>query len=195
MKRFAIAVLTLAMSAFLAACAEQGNYNNAGNKAANGANNSANSAKPAADSAAVEAEVRKFVTDFEAALNKNDADALGKFYADDYIVIDPNGIVQTRASRLEQIKSGKLKWEGIKYSDVKVRTHPAGDGAVIYGRVSGKATVDGTSGDRNSMVTLVARKSADGWKFIHAQITDIKPGSSTPTEVKPAAANSTPANK
>lgn len=180
-------ILTVILaSVMLAACgAPAANNSNAGNanKPSNAAANAANSAKPAADTAAVETDVKKFLSDFEAALNKNDADAVAKFYDDTYTLIDQNGVVQTKASRLEQIKSGKIKWEGLKFSDVKVRVHPAGDGAALYAKATGKTIVDGKAEDRNSMVTWVARKGPEGWHFIHAQITDIK-GDSPKTESK-----------
>lgn len=192
-----ITTAALAAAAALAiACGEQSstNTNSATNKNSHSANNSA-SAKPAADSAAVEADVKKFIGDFEAALNKNDADAVGKFYSDDYSLIDQDGAMQTKASRLEQIKSGKVKWEGLKFSDTKVRIHPAGDGALAYSHATGKTTIDGKTGDRNSMVTWVLGKGADGWKFLHAQITDVKAGAPKPAGETPAATNSAPANK
>lgn len=168
--------------------------NAATNKPANAANN-ATATAPAANAAAVEADVKKFIADFEVALNKNDADAVGKFYNDDYTLIDQNGEMQTKASRIEQIKSGKIKWEGLKFADIKVRTHLAGDGAVVYAHATGKTTMDGKTEDRNSMVTWVVRKGADGWHFLHAQITDVKGGAQKPAGEKPAAANSAPANK
>ncbi len=177
----------------ISSCGAPAANNAAANKPANAANNAA--AKPAADSAAVEADVKKFITDFEVALNKNDADAIGKFYNDDYSLIDQDGAMQTKASRIEQIKSGKVKWEGLKFADLKVRTHPARDGAVVYAHATGKTTVDGKTTDRNSMVTWVVRKGADGWHFLHAQITDVKAGAQKPADEKPAAANTAPANK
>lgn len=183
----------LAASLLISSCGAPAANNAATNKPANAANNAA--AKPAADSAAVEADVKKFIADFEAALNKNDAEAVGKYYDETYTLIDQDGAMQTKASRLEQIKSGKIKWEGLKFSDLKVRTHPAGDGAVAHAHATGKTTVDGKTTDRNSMVTWVVRKGADGWHFIHAQITDVKAGAAKPAEEKPAAANTAPANK
>lgn len=183
----------LAASLLISSCGAPAANNAATNKPANAANNAA--AKPAADSAAVEADVKKFIADFEAALNKNDAEAVGKYYDETYTLIDQDGAMQTKASRLEQIKSGKIKWEGLKFADLKVRTHPAGDGAVAHAHATGKTTVDGKTTDRNSMVTWVVRKGADGWHFIHAQITDVKAGAAKPAEEKPAAANTAPANK
>lgn len=192
LKKIILMATFVALPLVGASCGDQASTgSNTANKPANAANNAA--AKPA-DTAAVEADVKKFIADFEVALNKNDADAVGKFYNDDYTLIDQNGEMQTKASRLEQIKSGKVKWEGLKFSDLKVRTHPAGDGAAVYAKATGKTTMDGKTEDRNSMVTWVARKTPDGWKFLHAQVTDIKGGAAKPAD-KPAESNSAPANK
>ena len=193
MRKTITLITALIGAALISSCGAPAANSVAANKPANSINNAA--AKPAADSAAVEADVKKFISDFEVALNKNDADGVGKFYNDDYTLIDQDGVMQTKASRVEQIRSGKVKWEGLKFADTKVRTHPAGDGAVVYAHATGKTTIDGKTGDRDSMVTWVVRKGSDGWKFLHAQITDVKGGSQKPAEEKPAAANSAPANR
>ncbi len=164
----------------MVSCGDPG-AGNAGNKPANAASNTATA--PAADKAAVEAEVKKTMNDFAAALNKGDVAALEKLYADDYTLIDQNGAMQTKASRLEQMKSGKLKLEGLKFDDLKIKTHPAGDGAIVTGHVTGKTTMDGKTEERNSMVTWVVGKTKDsGWRFVNAQITDIKGGAATKAE-------------
>ena len=153
----------------------------AANNAASASNKPANAGNtataPAVDKATVEAELKKTIDDFTAALNKGDVAALDKMYSDDYVLIDQNGAVQTKAARLEGIKSGKVKMEGIKFEDLKIKTNPAGDGSVITAHVSGKNIIDGKSEDRNSMVTWVLGKMKDkGWQFVNAQVTDIKGG-------------------
>ncbi len=166
----------IAVSIMFIACGAPA-ANNAGNKPANAANAANTATAPAADKAAVEAEVRKAMDDFAAALNKGDTDALDKMYSDDYNLIDQDGVAQTKASRIEAIKSGKIKWEGLKFSDLKIKTHPAGDGAIVVGHVTGKTTMNGKTDERNSMVTWVLGKMKDkGWQFMNAQITDIKGG-------------------
>ncbi len=148
------------------------NASNAGNKPAN-ATNAATA--PAADKATVEGDIKKMMDEFAAALNKGDVETLGKMYTDDYTLIDANGVVQTKAARIEAIKSGKMKMEGLKFSDLKIKTNPAGDGAAVTGHVTGKTTVDGKTEENNSMVTWVMGKSKDkGWQFVNAQITNIK---------------------
>ena len=169
--------MTLIVASFFTSCGGSG-ANTASNKPANAAASNA-AAAPAPDKATVEAEVRKTMDDFNAALNKGTEGiaALEKIYSDEYTLVDQNGAVQTKASRIEAIKTGKLKWEGLKFGDLKIKTHPAGDGAIVTGLVTGKMTIDGKTEDRNSMVTWVLGKSKDkGWQFMNAQITDIKGG-------------------
>jgi len=174
MNRICISLMTLIVASFFIACGAPAANNATTNKPANAANTAA---APAADKAAVEAELKKTISDFEAALNKGDVAALDKMYSDDYVLIDQNGSVQTKAARLESIKSGKVKMEGMKFGDLKIKTNPAGDGSVITAHVSGKNIIDGKSEDRNSMVTWVLGKIKDkGWQFVNAQVTDIKGG-------------------
>lgn len=169
MKKTFLSFLVLMVGAFLVASCGAPAGNNVTNKPANAANTAT------ADKAAVEAEVRKVMDDFAAALNKGDADAIGKFYADDYSLVDQTGAMQTKSSRLEAIKSGKMKWEGLKFSDLKIKTHPNGDGAVVVGHATGKTIADGKTTEANSMVTWVMGKSKDkGWQFLNAQITEVK---------------------
>ncbi len=153
---------------------------NNGNKPANAANTAT---VPTADKAATEADLKKMVDDFVAALNKGDADGLDKFYTDDYTLVDQNGAVSTKAARMEMIKSGKVKFEGMKAEDLKFKVNPTGDAAVVVGHVTGKNMVDGKSEDRNSRVTWVVVKTKDkGWQFTNAQVTDIKAGAATPAK-------------
>jgi ketosteroid isomerase-like protein len=178
---FLTAVL-MAASLLMISCGDQAGNAIVANKPANTSGNAA--AKPA-DTAAVEADIKKMMDDFAAALNKGDVDAIGKMYSDDYTLIDGNGVMQTKAGRLEAVKSGKIKMEGIKFDDLKVKTNPTGDGAVVTGHVTGKTTIDGKTEENNSRVTWVLGKSNDkGWQFVNAQITNIKADAAKPDDKK-----------
>lgn len=182
MRKLFISVLCLGTAIMIAGC-DPGASNTAGNKAAN-AGNAASA--PVVDRDSLEADIRKMMDDFAAALNKGDVDAIGRMYSDDYTLIDADGVVQTKSSRLDAIKSGKIKMEGLKFNDLKIKTNPAGDGAVITGRVSGKTITDGKTEEANSMVTWVVAKTKDkGWQFVNAQITNIKASAAKPDEAKP----------
>ena len=112
MKNLFLTISMLFTASFmLSSCgAPAANNANAANKPANAANTAT---APAAEKAAVEADIKKTMDEFVAALNKNDADGLGKFYTDDYTLVDQNGGVANKAARLEAIKSGKIKNEGL----------------------------------------------------------------------------------
>lgn len=182
MKKLIFMTMTLIAASFLlisCGAPAANNAGNAGNKAANTAT------APAADKAAVEGEIKKMMDDFAAGLNKGDVAVIEKMYSDDYTLVDQDGVMQTKASRLEAIKSGKIKWEGLKFSDLKIKTNTAGDGAVVVGHVTGKTTMDGKTEDRHSMVTWVLGKMKDkGWQFVNAQITDIKAGAAKADDKK-----------
>jgi hypothetical protein len=73
--------------------------------------------------------------DFEQAIIKNDADVVGQFLADDWI-IDPGGGVIDRARFLGVIKSGAPTPEQMDSDDV--RMHIYGDTAKALTRTKGK---------------------------------------------------------
>jgi len=53
--------------------------------------------------------VRQIEDQVSAALDHNDADALDRLWAADYMFVNPFGIVMTKAQRLSLFRSGKLK--------------------------------------------------------------------------------------
>ncbi|MGH9844164.1 MAG: nuclear transport factor 2 family protein [Blastocatellia bacterium] len=63
------------------------------------------------------------------ALVKADAAALEKIYADDLIYTHSSGTVDTKASYIDSLKTGKAKYESIERDDVKVRFY--GDTAIV----------------------------------------------------------------
>jgi ketosteroid isomerase-like protein len=84
-------------------------------------------AKPADSS--VEQTLMKIERDALAALLKKDIAAFGRIFADDAVVITPDGSPQTKAQLLADVKSGDLVIEASEMSDMKVRAY--GDTAVV----------------------------------------------------------------
>ncbi len=113
-------------SLVLVSCGDPG-AGNAGNKPAN-AGNSANNATATApvNAAALEADIKKLVNDTAAALAKNDAEALDKLYADNYMLVNLDGSVQGKADRLASFKSGDTKFESFAYDEVTCADKPRG---------------------------------------------------------------------
>jgi ketosteroid isomerase-like protein len=84
-------------------------------------------AKPADNS--VEQTLMKIERDALAAVLKKDIPAFGRIFADDAVVITPDGSTQTKAQLLADLKSGDLVIESSEISDMKVRAY--GDTAVV----------------------------------------------------------------
>lgn len=172
---------------------------NSGNATANAANKPAsNSATaPAGDTAAAEAEVKKLIDATQAALSKNDADAMEKIYGDNYMTVNIDGSVQNKKERLEAIRTGGVKYDAFAFSDQTIRVNPEGTGAIVISKLTLKGTFKGKPMDGNYRVTGIYSKTKDGWKLVGSQTTDIAAGADTPkTDDNMAEANSNkPANK
>ena len=135
-------------------------------------NSNTNANSNTTSSANTESDVRKLLGELEAALSKNDAAALDKIYSDDYTIITTAGEVQTKAQRLDSIKSGDLKFETIKFEDVKIQSY--GDAAVVTARSIAKSTYKGKEQPGDSMTTIVFAKTKDGWRVVHGHPSQIE---------------------
>ncbi len=147
----------------------------------------------AADMAAAETAVKKLMDDAAAALAKNDADAMDKIYNDNYMLVNIDGSVQTKAERLAALRSGAAKYTAFSYSEPNIRVKPDGSSAIVIAKLTMKGTLNGKPSDGEYRVTQVYGKVADGsWKQITAQATKIE-GSAAPAA--PAANTGSNSNK
>lgn len=203
MKRLSALLFLCAVNAviFTGCGAPAGNNTsaNTANKPANTANAANTATAPAGDTAAAEAEVKKLMDTAQTALAKNDADAMEKIYADNYMLVNLDGSVQTKAERLAALRSGDAKYTAFSYSEPNIRVNPEGTGAVVIAKLAMKGMMKGKAMDGDYRVTQVYSKTKDGWKQVSAQATKIegvsapaKTESNKPTDKKPDAA---PANK
>ena len=84
----------------------------------------------------VQEELIGVANDWDRAMVTNDAEAIGQYMADDWIIIGPDGRIGDRATFLELVKSGKLTHDVMESEDFRARVY--GDTAVITARgVSG----------------------------------------------------------
>ena len=182
--------MLITASFIFTACDQPANNANSANKTANAATN-ANSAT-ATNSATTDADVKKLLNDVAAALAKNDADAVSKFYADDYHLVTPQGVDQTKAERLADMKSGATKFDSFAYDDINVRSY--GDTAIAISHVKATGTVSGQPNIRDMRATLVLRKMPDGWKVVSGQATPIMDAAKTATTANTATVGNKAAN-
>lgn len=182
MRKIILVMTVLITASFLSAC-DPAATTNSGNKPANAVNN----AVPAVNAAAIETDIKKLVSETAAALAKNDAAALDKMYADNYMLVNLDGSVQNKADRLASLKSGDTKFDSFTYDEVNVRSNPEGTGAIVIARATATGMNKGKKIDGTVRVTQVWRKTADGWRQVTGQATQITGGSAATSAANSAA--------
>lgn len=79
-----------------------------------------------------EEELKRVAVEWDRAMVENDAEAIGRYMADDWTIIGPDGSVGDKARFLELVKSGVLTHDVMESHDVNVRVY--GDAAVVIAR-------------------------------------------------------------
>ncbi|MGH9933434.1 MAG: nuclear transport factor 2 family protein [Pyrinomonadaceae bacterium] len=115
--------------------------------------------------------VRQLLNDIYAALGRNDAAALDRIYADDYTLINEDGVLTTKAPRLAAIKSGELKYESASFDELNVRLY--GNTAVTTYRAMIKAQSKGQAIGGQLKVTATFVKIKGRWQLVAAHVTRI----------------------
>jgi ketosteroid isomerase-like protein len=86
-------------------------------------------------------EVSRLEKEFSQAIVGNDAEAVGRFLADDWIVIDPDGNIIDKARFLGVIKSGALTHELMESNDIRLRIY--GNTAIVTALTTTKGKYSG----------------------------------------------------
>ena len=117
----------------------------------------------------VEQSIRALTEQLNQASLKGDVATFDKLLADDHISIGILGGTNTKADVLELFKSGKLKYEAIDVSDVKVRVY--GDTALVNYTANSKGHLGAAdlSGQWRVVRVLVKRKGQ--WQSVSFQAT------------------------
>lgn len=109
-------------------------------------------------------EIEGLETQWRNALLQNDTATMGRLLADDYLGINPNGTLETKADALASRRSGQIKIQSIDPENVKV--HVYGETAVVTSRVD----LRGQNGDRDISglyrYTRVYSFRAGEWKIV-----------------------------
>jgi ketosteroid isomerase-like protein len=76
-------------------------------------------------------QLKEIEKEFEAALVRNDRDAIAQFLAEDWVIVGPDGKVIQRNRFLEVIEAGLLVHTRMETSETRIRVY--GDAAVVTG--------------------------------------------------------------
>jgi len=117
----------------------------------------------------MEKEVLKVEEEFGQAMIKNDADKIGTFLADDWIIIGPDGGIIDKVRFLSVIRSGALTHEAMDSQDVRVRVY--GTTTIVTALTSSKAKYMGQEFSTRERATDVFVKLDGKWQCVITHLT------------------------
>ena len=117
----------------------------------------------------MEEEILKLEEEFTQAIVKNDAEAIGRFLADDWVIIDVDGGMIDKARFLGVIKSGNLSHETMESEEVSVRV--CGEAALVTGLTATKGKFMGQEFSTRERATDVFVKQNGRWQCVFSQLT------------------------
>ncbi|MBS1830158.1 MAG: nuclear transport factor 2 family protein [Acidobacteria bacterium] len=122
---------------------------------------------PAADRASIEQLDKNWI---KAVLGKDFA-ALDKMYTDDIVYAHASGVVDTKATYMEKVKSGKQVYKSMEQKNVSVKLH--GDSAITHSwmRVTG-VNAQGPFDDKVMMIHFWVMKNGQ-WRLAAHQTTRV----------------------
>jgi ketosteroid isomerase-like protein len=117
----------------------------------------------------VQEKLLKLEKEFTQAILKNDAEAIGEFLADDWIIIDAEGGIIDKSRFQDVIRSGALTHELMESDDVRVRVY--GDSSVVTGLTTTKGSFMGQDFSTRERATDLFVKRDGRWLCVLSQLT------------------------
>jgi ketosteroid isomerase-like protein len=119
-----------------------------------------------------EQEILDFSNCWAEAIISNDAERIGEFMADEWVIVGENGAT-TKAVFLEWVSSGDVTHETMQMvGDARIEIY--GDTAVLTARVTNNGHYKGQPFGADEWTTDVFRRTENGWKCVLSHITAAK---------------------
>lgn len=106
------------------------------------------------------------------AILKGDSKAYGRLIGDNYVFTNEEAVMRTKAQMVSAYDSGSIKYESVKFDDLKV--HAYGDAAVVTGRSTVKGRDGGKDISGQYRYTRVYVKQQGKWQLVATQTTTIR---------------------
>ena len=119
----------------------------------------------------VEQAVMQMEEDLRVAVTKGDMKTYGRIVGDDYVYTNQDALVRTKAQVMSDYDSGNLKYESLKFDEIKV--HAYGDTAVVTGRSTTTGKDNGKEFAGQFRYTRVYVKRQGSWQIVATQSTRI----------------------
>ena len=119
----------------------------------------------------IENELIRVANDWDRAMITNNAAAIGRFMADDWIIVGADGKSMDKATFLGLVQSGKLTHDVMESEDFDVRVY--GDTAVVLARSVSGGTWDGHRFREVERTSCVFVKQQGEWKCVLTHLSKI----------------------
>jgi ketosteroid isomerase-like protein len=106
-------------------------------------------------------------TQYQAAVEKNDAATMDRILADDFILVTGYGKTFTKADLLKEARKGTVVYE--HQSDTEQTVRVWGDTAVVTAKLWEKGTQDGKPFDYTLWFSDTYVRSPTGWRYAFGQ--------------------------
>lgn len=105
--------------------------------------------------------------DYQKAVEQNDTKAMARMLAEDFILVEGDGTVSTKADLLKEAASGKTKYEHQVDSERIIRIW--GDTAVVTAKLWAKGLEDGRQVDYTMWFSDTYIRKPAGWSYVFGQ--------------------------
>jgi ketosteroid isomerase-like protein len=102
--------------------------------------------------------------EWDRAMVENDADAIGQYMADDWVIVGSDGRVGDRATFLALVRSGALSHDVMESHDLDIRLY--GDTAVVLARGVSGGTYQGHPFREIERVSCVFVRTGGRWRCV-----------------------------
>ncbi|MGH7584983.1 MAG: nuclear transport factor 2 family protein [Gemmatimonadales bacterium] len=110
---------------------------------------------------------------WDRAMVGNDADAIGEFMADDWVIIGSDGELGTRAAFLDLVRSGELSHDVMASEEFRVRVY--GDSAVATAKGTSGGTFRGRPFFEHERWSCVFVRRGGEWKCVLTHLSRLAP--------------------
>jgi ketosteroid isomerase-like protein len=123
---------------------------------------------PATDQEAVR-EVAALDLQYQAAVKRNDADAMARILHDEFVLVLGNGTVYTREDLLREARTGAIRYEQQDEDEGTQGVRVCGDTAVVTARLWIKGVRRGDRFDRRLWFSDTYVRTPTGWRYAFGQ--------------------------
>lgn len=121
----------------------------------------------------IRAELIIAANEWDRSMVENDPDAIGRYMADDWVIVGPDGSVNDKATFLRLVKSGVLSHDVMESSDFQVRVY--GDTAVVLSQGVSGGRYRGQPFREVERVSCVFVRETGRWRCVLTHLSRLSP--------------------